>query len=628
MADELTGEHKTIQEHIEEKLRLLPAKPGVYLMKNDAEEIIYVGKAISLRNRVRSYFQAGRHSSPKVAALVGHIVDFEYIVTDSEVEALILECNLIKQHSPWYNIRLKDDKSYPYLKVTLHETFPRVAIVRRMQKDGSRYFGPYTNVTAIRQTVDFLRRVFPLRTCKQEFGPEGTDKRPCLNYHIRRCHAPCARKISPQAYRKMIDEVILVLEGRHSQLIQGLQERMQEAADKLRFEEAGRLRDQIQALTAVVEKQKMVSFDDIDQDIIGYAQVKDLACVQVFFVRSGKMIGSEHFFLEVPPGDSGPEIVSAFVEQYYTTAAFIPKELLLPVELLEADTISQWLTDLKGFRVYLRVPQRGEKKRLVEMVEKNADLVLNERINRQKIEAARIQQGMEELQAYLGLKELPLRIEAFDISNLQGREAVGSMVVFKDGEPAPSEYRRFRIRGKDTPDDYAMMAEVLSRRFARGFNTPLDNNETQVSGFSERPQLVLIDGGKGQLSTVRQVMDELEVSDIPTLGLAERLEEVYVEGSSDPLALPKDSQALYMLQRLRDEAHRFALSYHRQLRSQRITRSVLDAIPGVGPKRKKQLIRHFGSVGAVRAASLEELLAVPGLPGAVAERVYQELQDG
>ncbi|NMB24099.1 MAG: excinuclease ABC subunit UvrC [Firmicutes bacterium] len=614
---------EVIRHNLEEKLRLLPAKPGVYLMKNDAGEIIYVGKAVSLRNRVRSYFQAGRHSSPKVAALVGHIVDFEYIVTDSEVEALILECNLIKQHSPWYNIRLKDDKSYPYVKVTLHEPFPRVAIVRRMQKDGSRYFGPYTNVQAVRQTVDFLRRVFPLRTCKQEIGLEGTGKRPCLNYHIRRCHAPCAQLVSQEDYRKMIDEVVLILEGRHSRLLDGLEKRMQAAAQELRFEEAARLRDQIQSLAAVVEKQKMVSFDNVDQDILGYAQVKDLACVQVFFVRSGKIIGNEHFFLETPTEDSGAEIMSAFVEQYYATATFIPKELLLPVELLEPDTISRWLTDLRGSRVYLRVPQRGEKKRLVEMVEKNAELVLNERINRQARERARRQKGLEELQAYLGLDGPPQRIEAFDISNIQGSEAVGSMVVFREGEPVPGEYRRFRIRGKDTPDDYAMMQEVISRRFARGFEA---QGEAIEGGFRERPQLVLIDGGKGQLGAVREVMKGLGVGDIVTLGLAERLEEVYIEGQTNPVALPKDSEALYMLQRLRDEAHRFALTYHRQLRAKRTTRSVLDEIPGIGPKRKKQLIQHFGSVQAVRAASLEELLQVPNLPEVVAQRVYQELR--
>ncbi len=609
--------------NIEEKLRLLPARPGVYLMKNDAGEIIYVGKAVSLRNRVRSYFQAGGHSSPKVTALVGHIVDFEYIVTDSEVEALILECNLIKEHAPWYNIRLKDDKSYPYVKVTLQEPFPRVAIVRRMQKDGSRYFGPYTNVQAVRQTVRFLQRIFPIRTCKKDIGLEGISDRPCLNYHIRRCQAPCAQLIDQADYRRMIDEVVLVLEGRHGKLLQGMERRMQTAAQELRFEEAARLRDQIQALTAVVEKQKIVSFENIDQDIMGYARVNDLACVQVFFVRSGKIIGNEHFFLETPTGETGVEIMTAFVEQYYATAAFVPKELLLPVGLVEPDVIASWLTELRGSRVYLRVPQRGEKKRLVEMVQKNAELVLEERINRQARESARRQQGLEELQSYLGLDVPPQRIEAFDISNIQGTEAVGSMVVFQDGVPTPAEYRRFRIRGKDTPDDYAMMREVVHRRFVRGFQ---DQEAGSEGGFAQKPQLVLIDGGKGQLGAARQVMAELGVGDIATLGLAERLEEVYIEGQPAPMALPRDSQALYMLQRLRDEAHRFALTYHRQLRAQRTTRSILDEIPGVGPKRKKQLIKHFGSVQAVRAASLEELQQVPGLPEVVAERIHQELR--
>ena len=612
-----------VPSRIEEKLKLLPAKPGVYLMKNDSDEIIYVGKAISLRNRVRSYFQAGRQSSPKVAALVDHITDFEYIVTDSEVEALILECNLIKEHAPWYNIRLKDDKSYPYVKVTLQEPFPRVAIVRRMQKDGSRYFGPYTNVQAVRQTVRFLQRLFPIRTCKRQIGPDGTGDRPCLNYHIKRCYAPCARKISQEEYRGMIEEVMLVLEGRHEKLLDGLKQRMQVAAEELRFEEAARVRDQIQALAAVVEKQKIVSLENLDQDIMGYARAADLACVQVFFVRSGKIIGNEHFFLEAPAGEEGQEILTAFVEQYYTTASFIPKELLLPEALLEQEVVTRWLTDLKGARVYLRIPQRGEKKRLVEMVETNAELVLKERLTRQERERARREQGLEELQSYLDLSEPPRRIEAFDISNIQGTEAVGSMVVFQEGEPAPQAYRRFRIRTKDTPDDYAMMRELVFRRFARGLK---EKEAGEEGGFAQVPQLVLIDGGKGQLNAARQAMQELGLGDIFVLGLAERLDEIYLEDRKEPLLLPRDSLALYMLQHLRDEAHRFALTYHRQLRAQRTTKSVLDEIPGVGPKRKRHLINQFGSVRAVRAASLEELKAVPGLPEVVAERIYQELR--
>ncbi len=619
----VTDASDVITANIEEKLRLLPTKPGVYLMKNDAEEIIYVGKAVSLRNRVRSYFQAGRHSSPKVAALVDHIVDFEYIVTDSEVEALILECNLIKEHEPWYNIRLKDDKSYPYVKVTLQEPFPRVVIVRRTPKDGSRYFGPYTNAQAVRQTVRFLQRIFPIRTCKRDIGLEGAGDRPCLNHHIRRCQAPCAQLISQEVYRAMIDEVMMVLEGRHGRLLEQMKMRMEEAAQDLRFEEAAKLRDQIQALAAVVEKQKIVSLDNIDQDIIGYARVENLACVQVFFVRSGKIIGNEHFFLDAPIKEAGSEIITAFVEQYYATATFVPKEVLLPEPLEEPEVVGNWLTEQRGSKVYLRVPQRGEKRRLMEMVQKNAQLVLDERINREKREQARRQQGLEELQSCLGLDGIPHRIEAFDISNIQGTEAVGSMVVFLEGEPAPAEYRRFRIRCKDTPDDYAMMGEVIRRRFARG---PEKLTTEVQGGFAQKPQLVLIDGGKGQLGIVREIMRDLGVEDIFTLGLAERLEEVYIEGRPDPVELPRDSQALYMLQRLRDEAHRFALTYHRHLRAKRTTRSILDEIPGVGPKRKKQLIRHFGSVQGVRTASLDELLKVPGLPEVVAQRIHQELR--
>ena len=606
--------------NIQEKLKLLPAKPGVYLMKNESDEIIYVGKAVSLRNRVRSYFQAGRHASPKVAALVDNIADFEYIVTDSEIEALILECNLIKEHSPWYNVRLKDDKSYPYVKVTLQEPFPRVVVVRRMQKDGSRYFGPYADVQAVRQTVRFLQRLFPIRSCKREIGPEGTGERPCLNYHIKRCSAPCARKIGQEEYRRMIDEMMLVLEGRHEKLLQELTQRMQAAAEALRFEEAARLRDQIQSLTTVVERQKIVSLDNIDQDIIGYARVEDLACVQVFFVRGGKIIGSEHFFLDAPVGDEGREILTAFVQQYYATASFVPKELLLPEALAEEEVITQWLSGLKGARVYLRVPKRGEKKRLVEMVEKNAGLVLQERLTRQERERTRRRQGLEELQSLLGLAELPRRIEAFDISNIQGAEAVGSMVVFEDGAPAQQEYRRFKIRSKSTPDDYTMMRELVYRRFARGLKEQEAGGEAD---FAQMPQLVLIDGGKGQLNAASQVLTELGIENIFMLSLAERFEDVYVEGRRDPISIPRNSNGLHILQHLRDEAHRFALAYHRQLRSRRTTHSLLDEIPGVGPKRKKQLIRHFGSVQAVREATLEQLKGVPGLPASVAERIYE-----
>ncbi len=495
-----------------------------------------------------------------------------------------------------------------------------MVVVRRMQKDGSRYFGPYADVQAVRQTVRFLQRLFPIRSCKREIGPEGTGERPCLNYHIKRCSAPCARKIGQEEYRRMIDEMMLVLEGRHEKLLQELTQRMQAAAEALRFEEAARLRDQIQSLTTVVERQKIVSLDNIDQDIIGYARVEDLACVQVFFVRGGKIIGSEHFFLDAPVGDEGREILTAFVQQYYATASFVPKELLLPEALAEEEVITQWLSGLKGARVYLRVPKRGEKKRLVEMVEKNAGLVLQERLTRQERERNRRRQGLEELQSLLGLAELPRRIEAFDISNIQGAEAVGSMVVFEDGAPAQQEYRRFKIRSKSTPDDYTMMRELVYRRFARGLKEQEAGGEAD---FAQMPQLVLIDGGKGQLNAASQVLTELGIENIFMLSLAERFEDVYVEGRRDPISIPRNSNGLHILQHLRDEAHRFALAYHRQLRSRRTTHSLLDEIPGVGPKRKKQLIRHFGSVQAVREATLEQLKGVPGLPASVAERIYQ-----
>ncbi|NLV91841.1 MAG: excinuclease ABC subunit UvrC [Firmicutes bacterium] len=619
---------------LEKKLKLLPTKPGVYLMKNAAGEIIYVGKAVSLRNRVRSYFQSSRNHSPKVRAMVENIADFEYIVTDSEVEALILEFNLIQQHSPWYNVRLKDDKRYPYLKVTLNETFPRVIIARQRKDDGARYFGPYTSAKAVRDTMKFLRRVFPIRTCNKDIQP-GSQERPCLNYHIGRCLGPCAGKVTPEEYREVIDQVILFLEGKQENLVQDLEKRMEQAARELRFEAAAKLRDQVKAIHQVMERQKIVTDLKVDQDVLGLSTVADLACVQVFFVRGGKLIGREPFFLHIAPDDTPGEILGGFIQQYYSRAADLPKELLLPAEVPDANIYEEWLSALKGSRVYLRVPQRGEKRRLVEMVEENADLVMKEHRARAEGRRRERERAMTELQEALGLPTLPRRIEGFDISNIQGTEAVGSMVVFIDGEAAPNEYRRFKIRSKDTPDDFAMMREVLTRRFVRGLKEQEDIAKLKEQGedwqeeeakFAQFPDLLLIDGGKGQLSSVREVLRELNLEHIPTMSLAERLEEIFIEGRSQPILLPRNSPALYLIQRIRDEAHRFALTYHRHLRAGRATKSLLDQIPGVGPQRKKALIRQFGSVQGIRQASLEEIKAVPGISAKLAETIVEYLR--
>jgi len=615
---------------LREKARSLPTKPGVYLFKDAGGTVIYVGKAVSLRDRVRSYFQRqGRFVSPKVKALVENIRDLEFIVTDSEVEALILESNLIKKESPWYNIRLKDDKAYPYLKVTA-EPFPRVMVVRRPGRDG-RYFGPYTNARAMRDTLQFLRKLFPVRTCSLDLSGE-LNYRPCLLYHIGRCGAPCAGLQTREEYDKLIDEVCLFLEGRQQRLIPELRAKMEAAAQKLQFEQAARLRDQIQALEKVVERQKVVSTTMIDQDVIGMARSGDNVCVQIFFIRDGKLTGRDHFFLDAAEHDSDEEALAAFLKQYYSEAGFVPKEILLPIKPEDEAVLVDWLSEVKGSKVALRVPQKGEKRRLVEMVAQNASLVLGESESKRSRRLERIEGGLAELQEALGLDRPPRRIEAFDISNIQGTNSVASMVVLIDGMPANKEYRRFRIRDIQGPNDFASMHQVIRRRFEHGLkerNSLADLPEAERAEaqrkvkFAEFPDLVVIDGGKGQLSAARDAMRELNVEEIPTIGLAKRLEEIFLEDASDPIILDKDSPALHLLQQVRDEAHRFALTYHRGLRSKEQSRSVLDAIEGVGPKRKKSLLKAFGSVSAIQRATLEEIKAVPGIPEDVAERIYQ-----
>jgi excinuclease ABC, C subunit len=621
------------QEPVREKVRTLPTKPGVYLFKNERGDVIYVGKAVSLRDRVRSYFQQqGRFTSPKVKAMVANIADVEYIVTDSEVEALILEATLIKEKAPRYNVRLKDDKAYPYLKVT-DERFPRVVVVRRPGKDG-RYFGPYANPRAVRETMAFLRKLFPVRTCNLDLSGELSYK-PCLLYHIGRCGAPCAGLQTEEEYNKLIEEVCLFLEGRHQRLIPDLRRKMEEAAARLEFEKAARLRDQMLALERVVERQKVVSTGGEDQDVIGLARAGDMGCVQVFFIRDGKLTGRDHFFLTSLDDTGDDEALAAFIKQYYSNATFVPKEILLSHAPEEAEVLMEWLSGRRGSKVTLRVPQRGEKRRLVEMVTENAALVLAERESEQSRRLARVEQGLTELKELLGLPTLPRRIEAFDISNTQGAEPVASMVVLIDGEPATSEYRRFRIRDIQGPNDFEMMRQAVTRRFARGLQEreelqAMSPEERKSQGgkakFAEFPDLLVIDGGKGQLGAARDALRDLGLEEIPTISLAERLEEIFQEDDPDPLLLDRSSPALHLLQLVRDEAHRFALNYHRSLRGKRQSRSALDGIEGVGPKRKKILLRHFGSVKRLREASLEEIRAVPGIPADVAERIYQEVR--
>ncbi len=609
---------------LQHKLANLPAAPGVYIMLNEAGEVIYVGKAVNLRNRVRSYFQKSQAHPIKLQVLVENIADLEYIVTDSEVEALILENNLIKKHGPRYNVRLKDDKTYPYIKVTVQETFPRVLMVRKRLDDGARYFGPYTDVAVVKKTLSFLRTLFPLRTCNKAIEEGGQD-RPCLNYHIGRCLGPCAGLVSKEKYGEMIQEVLLFLEGRIDRLIPDLTSKMQEAADKLEYEKAARFRNQIRGLQTLAEKQKIVAQHKEDQDYVGYARHGELACVQVFFVRTGKLIGRDHFLLACSAEEEGPEILRAFLQQYYAEASYVPKEVLTPVSLAEPEVLEDWLGGLRGQRVYLRTPQRGAKKQLLDLVMKNAQLVLDETRTRNTFKQRAVERALQDLQELTDLSEPPERIEAFDISNLQGTNVVASLVVWESGDFKTTDYRRFRIRDVEgAPNDYAAMREAVFRRFSRGLKEQSEGGAEQK--FSDFPDLVLIDGGKGQLGVALEIRDELGLI-MPFLSLAEKREEIYLEGKPQPVILPNDSPGLLLLRKIRDEAHRFALTYHRNLRGRATRGSVLDEIPGVGPKRKKALIRHFGTIKRIRSATPEELVEVPGISEKLAGEIYQYLKE-
>ena len=596
-----------LTETVEEKLSLLPESPGVYLMKNDQGRIIYVGKAVVLKNRVRQYFQSNKNHSPKVRAMVSHIADFEIIMTHSEVEALILECNLIKKHRPRYNISLKDDKSYPYVKVTVQEEFPRVFVTRRLLKDGARYFGPYTSVTALHESLKLLKRLFPLRTCKH------LQDRPCLEFHIKRCLAPCVGKVSQEEYAVMIREVLLFLEGRTDDVEKELNFRMQAAAEGYHFELAARLRDQLMAVRKVAEKQNIVTGAG-DQDVLGLARSEFGVCVQVFFIRSGKMIGREHFLLRGSEDENDADVLTAFMQQYYHRAAFIPREVLLPMEIgaTEQELLERWLSEKKRkAQVHLLCPQRGTKRDIVVMAVSNAQKYLQDEAEKLKQANEQTLGAVRELGKYLGLKKLPYRMECFDISHIQGSETVASMVVFEGGLPKKSDYRRFKIQSTEgKPDDFLSMREVTTRRYV---------------GLPEEdlPDLIVIDGGKGQLSSALEIIrQEAGHQKVPVVGLAKQFELIFTEGASEPVVLPRHSQALYLIQRIRDEAHRFAITYHRKLRGKRNLVSVLDHVVGIGPKRRQALWSHFGTLAKMKAASIEDIASVPGMNLPAAEAVY------
>ncbi|HPP73523.1 MAG TPA: excinuclease ABC subunit UvrC [Armatimonadota bacterium] len=605
---------------LKDKLAALPARPGVYLMKNALGDVIYVGKAVVLKNRVRSYFQKlGKDVSNKVRRMVHEVADIEWIVTDTELEALILESNLIKKYRPHYNVRLKDDKSYPYICITLNERFPRPIFLRKIKfegKDGNRYFGPYTDSMAVRETLRLIRRVFGVPCGYKD--PSQSKGRACLYYHIGQCLGPCNNSISEEEYAQVIRDVILFLEGRQEKLLKELQHQMEAASEKLLFEKAARLRDQIQAVQRIIERQKIISTAMVDQDVVAIVTDNGNAVAQMCFIRNGKLIGQEHFMLEGTSGDDLSEGVQEFVKQYYQAAAYVPKEILLQCEIDELEIIESWLRQKRGTKVEISHPVRGEKRQLVEMAETNAEAILDQLRKKVEADEAYITIELGELQQALDLPKLPRRIECYDISNIMGTEAVGSLVVFENGRPKKSDYRRFKIKyTPERPDDYAMMREVLARR--------LTGQLRQSEKFAELPDLLMVDGGKGQLGIAVEVLDALG-EDVPVIGLAKEYEEVFKPGESDPRLLPRNSKGLHVLQRIRDEAHRFAVEYHRKLRSKRMTRSILAEIPGIGKKRRSALLKHFGSLKRIREATIEELEQAPTMTRPAAEAVFSYLQ--
>lgn len=604
------------REAVAARLKALPDAPGCYLFKDADGRLLYVGKAISLRNRVRSYFHKSAQHSIRIARMVARVRDIEWFAVDSELEALVLECNLIKEHRPPYNVRLRDDKSYPYIVVT-KEKFPRVLFTRKIRKDGSRYFGPYTSAFAVRDTLQLLHKVFKLIPCGKSWSGESVQK-PCLYYHMGRCLAPCAGLASREEHASEIRNVMLFLEGRSQALMKNLAEQMDRASERLDFERAASLRDTMANLESVLERQKVVATDDKNQDVIAIVKDDRGAAVQMFYVRGGKLIGQRHFYLDGASDTNASEAIQEFVKRYYTDAPEIPREVLLPVEIAERDIVQSWLKQKRGSTVTVTVPAGGEKLALVEMAATNAEMALMQFAKQEEdIEAWAASAG-QALQEALELEQPPVRIECFDISNIQGTAPVSSMVVVESGQPAKDEYRRFKIRyTPEAPDDFAMMRETVLRR--------LRNYQEGNPKFSKLPDLIVIDGGKGQLNAALKAMDEIGLR-VPAVGLAKKEELLYLPNRSEPIALPMNSPGLVLLRRLRDEAHRFAISYHRKLRDKRMFGSPLEEIPGVGPRRRRLLLRSFGSVEGIRRATIEDLAAVPTMTKALAARVKEALE--
>lgn len=613
--------------HIEEELKKLPARPGVYLMHDENDAIIYVGKAISLRNRVRQYFQSSRNKGPKIEQMVTRIRRFEYIVTDSELEALVLECNLIKEHRPKYNTMLTDDKTYPFIKVTVAEDYPRVLFSRTMKKDKSRYFGPYTSAGAVKDTIDLIRKLYRIRSCSRSLPKEIGNDRPCLNYHIKQCDAPCQGYISKEDYRKSVEEALDFLNGNYAPVLKMLEEKMMQASDAMQYEEAITYRDLLNSVKQVTQKQKITNSDGEDKDVIAVAAEDTDAVVQVFFIRGGRLIGRDHFFVKIGLYDRKAVILNNFIKQFYSGTPFIPRELMLEVETEEKELLEQWLSGKRGQKVVLKVPKKGTKEKLVELARQNAEIVLKQDRERIKREEGRTIGAVKEIADLLGMERIH-RMEAYDISNISGFQSVGSMVVFEKGKPKRSDYRKFKIKSVQGPDDYASLEEVLTRRFSHGIQEQKKLEEQQLDqelgSFTSFPDLILMDGGKGQVNVALRVMEKLGL-DIPICGMVKddfhRTRGLYFHQKE--LEIDDHSEGFKLITRIQDEAHRFAIEYHRSLRTKGQVHSILDDIEGIGPTRRKALMRAFSSLEAIRSATEEELAQVPSMNAGSARQVYQ-----
>ena len=612
--------------NIAEELKKLPDQPGVYIMHDSHDAIIYIGKAVSLRKRVHQYFQPSHDEGIKKAQMVKQIARFEYIITDSELEALVLECNLIKEHCPKYNTMLRDDKTYPYIRVTVGEDFPRVLFSRQQKKDKSRYFGPYTSAGAVKDTIELINKLYQLRTCNRVLPRDTGKERPCLNYHIHQCQAPCQGYISREEYRERIDAAVEFLNGNYAPILKSLEEKMNEASENLEFEKAIEYRELLGSVRQIAQKQKITHTDGEDKDIIALASDDRDAVVQVFFIRDGKLIGRDHFYVRVGTEDTKSQILTTFLKQFYSGTPFIPREIMLPEEIEDHEVLAEWLTEKRGARVYIRVPQKGMKEKLVELAQKNAELVLSQDREKIKREEGRTIGAMKEIEHLLGMEGLS-RVEAFDISNINGFETVGSMIVYEKGKPKRSDYRKFKLKTITGPDDYASMHEVLTRRFTHGMQEKKELAEREMSeeygSFTRFPDLIMMDGGRGQVNIALKVLDERKIN-IPVCGKVKddnhRTRGLYYQNKEIPI--DRTGEGFKLITRIQDEAHRFAIEYHRSLRSKEQVHSVLDDIPGIGPARRKALMRRFQSLEAIREASEEELAKTESMNEQAARAVY------